>query len=244
MEYSMKYVAPSGVAYEFLTGSDGQPFIELDTIEGLVGTFEDTPIRVVGETGARIDLRDRVIHRLEGTFTVVVFSREQWAGLVRDFSATTPGSLVLNVGGVGFELRVKLATPLPFPTVVPQAGARITVSVIADAGVWECPVSSEGTVEVANFGDTPAWPEITWSGAGGVVVLPSGASFTLPAVDVEHVLPLARSASGVARDYRGNRLRVDEVVSEMVPAGETRTFVVPDGARLVTRVGVLNPWTS
>lgn len=244
MEYSMKYVAPSGGVYEFLTGSDGQPFIELDTIEGLVGTFEDTPIQVVGETGARVDLRDRVIHRLEGTFTVVVFSREQWAGLVRDFSTTTPGVLVLDVGGVGFELRVKLATPLPFPTVVPQAGVRITVSVIADAGVWECPVSSEGTVEVANFGDVPAWPEITWSGAGGVAVLPSGASFTLPAVETEHVLPLARSASGVAHDARGRRLRVDEVVSEMVPAGETRTFVVPAGARLITRVGVLNPWAS
>lgn len=37
MSYSLKYVSPTGHKYEFLDGSDGEPFVEMDTLSGFVG---------------------------------------------------------------------------------------------------------------------------------------------------------------------------------------------------------------
>lgn len=242
MGFSMRYVSPGGREYEFLSGADGLPFVELDTVDGLVGVFEDAPVQVVGESGARVDARDRVVPRLEGSFTVVVFDREQWAQVCADFSTRVAGTLVLSAGDVVFELRVKLAVSLPFPAVVPAAGARIAVSVVADTGVWERVGSGTGVVTVSNDGDVPVWPVVVWSGAGGRVGLPSGAGFVLPEVAESHSLSLARSASGVAVPASGGRLPVADTVGEMVPVGASRRFSLPAGASLVWSVGVLNPW--
>ena len=98
MSYSLKYVSPTGAEYEFLDGSDGGPFVEIDTLAGFVGIFEDTPVQSVGVPGAVVDFRDRVVQQMTGSFTLVVYSREQWEKVRRDFSTREYGTLILDSG--------------------------------------------------------------------------------------------------------------------------------------------------
>lgn len=241
MSYSLKYVSPTGTEYEFLNGSDGGPFVEFDTLSGFVGVFEDTPVQSVGVPGAVVDFQDRVIQQMPGTFTLVVFSREQWERVRRDFSAREYGTLILDNDGL-FELPVRLAESLPSPGHVPESGSRIEVSMIADTGVWGSVASDSGTVEVTNWGDVPVWPEIVWDGAGGDVVLPSGVGFRTPNVSSEHRLSLDRRASGKAVNLlTGERVNTD-AIGEMVPVNQSRVYTVPNGSRLEWRVGVFDPW--
>ncbi|HFB4872561.1 TPA: hypothetical protein ACE8AD_002070 [Neisseria gonorrhoeae] len=241
MPYSLSYLSPTGNEYEFLQGSDGGPFIELDTLTGFVAQFEDMPVSSVGLPGATVDIRDRVIHQMEGSFTLVVFSHEQWRQVRRDFSTREEGTLILDDGN-RLELPCRLAASLPTPGRIPKVGARLEVSMIADGGVWESATSASGRVEVTNWGDVPIWPSVVWSGDVGDVVLPSGVEFRLPSVSGEHRLPLDRRASGKAVNLlTGERINTD-AVSEMVPVNQSRVYTVPSGARLEWRVGLFDPW--
>lgn len=241
MSYSLKYVSPTGNEYEFLNGSDGGPFVEFDTLTGFVGVFEDMPVQSVGVPGALVNFQDRVIQQMAGTFTLVVFSREQWEQVRRDFSTREYGTLILDNDGL-FELPVRLAESLPSPGSVPTVGSRIEVSMVADTGVWLSRASATNSVSVTNWGDVPVWPEIVWEGPNQSVVLPSGVSFPLPRVSDTYRLPLDRRASGKAiNESTGESVRTD-AVGEMVPVGATREYRVTSGARVEWSVGVLDPW--
>lgn len=241
MSYSLKYVSPTGHEYEFLDGSDGEPFVEMDTLSGFVGVFEDTPVQSVGVPGAVVDFRDRVVQQMPGTFTLVVFSRGQWEQARRDFSAREYGTLILDNDGL-FELPVRLAESLPSPGHVPEAGSRIEVSMIADTGVWLSRASADGIVSVTNWGDVPVWPEIVWEGSNQSVVLPSGVGFPLPRVSGEYRLPLDRRASGKATSESTGDVVKTDAVGEMVPVGATRQYTVTGDARVEWSVGVFDPW--
>ena len=242
MSYSLKYVSPTGAEYEFLDGSDGGPFVEIDTLAGFVGIFEDTPVQSVGVPGAVVDFRDRVVQQMTGSFTLVVYSREQWEKVRRDFSTREYGTLILD-SGRRFELPVRLAESLPTPGHVPASGSRIEVSMIADGGVWLSRASGEGAVTVTNYGDVPIWPEIVWEGANQSVVLPSGVSFPLPQVSGEYRLPLDRRASGKATSESAGAVVKTDAVGEMVPVGATRQYTVTSGTRVEWAVGVFDPWS-
>ena len=241
MSYSLKYVSPTGHEYEFLDGSDGEPFVEMDTLSGFVGVFEDTPVQSVGVPGAVVDFRDRVVQQMTGAFTLVVFSRGQWEQARRDFSTREYGTLILDNDGL-FELPVRLSESLPTPGHVPAVGSRIEVSMIADTGVWLSRASSTGIVNVTNWGDVPVWPEIVWKGNNQSVVLPSGVGFPLPYVMGTHRLPLDRRASGRAVGEESSSVVKTDAVGEMVPVGATRQYTVTSNARVEWSVGVLDPW--
>lgn len=241
MSYSLKYVSPTGTEYEFLNGSDGEPFVELDTLSGFVGVFEDTPVQSVGVPGAVVDFRDRVVQQMTGAFTLVVFDRGQWEQVRRDFSTREYGTLVLDNDGL-FELPVRLSESLPTPGHVPAVGSRLEVSMIADTGVWLSRASATNSVSVTNWGDVPVWPEIVWEGSNQSVVLPSGVGFPLPRVSGEYRLPLDRRASGKATSESTGKAIKTDAVGEMVPVGATREYSVTSGARVEWSVGVLDPW--
>lgn len=241
MSYSLKYVSPTGTEYEFLDGSDGEPFVEMDTLSGFVGVFEDTPVQSVGVPGAVVDFRDRVVQQMPGSFTLVVFSRGQWEQVRRDFSTREYGTLILD-SGRRFELPVRLAESLPTPGHVPAVGSRLEVSMIADTGVWLSRASATNNVSVTNWGDVPVWPEIVWEGSNQSVVLPSGVGFPLPRVSGAYRLPLARRASGKATSESAGEVVKTDAVGEMVPVGATREYSVTSGARVEWSVGVLDPW--
>lgn len=236
----LRYIAPGGTEYQLLAGSDGGPFIAAESLTGLVGVFEDTPVSVVGVPGGRVDFRDRVVKPMEGGFQLVVFSTQQWRQARRDFSTRQPGLLMLT-GEHQFELPVRLSAPLPAPSTVPSAGTALEVALIADGGVWLSSAKGTGAVTVTNWGDAPVWPKVVFSGVGKVV-LPSGAQVSLPAVTGEHVLDLSRGGTGAAVNVTsGSRVPVD-AVAEMVPVGATRTFHTEGPARLEWKIGVFDPW--
>lgn len=250
MDFELVYTSADGVVLDLFDGSGGGPFVEVDSLSGFVGEFEDTVVSSPGVPGGRVDFRDRVVAPLTGSFTLVVPSREAW-GVVREaFSTRRYGTLRLVSGRRVCELPVRLKVSLPSPGVRPGVGGRVQVDLVSDGvggGVWlSRAVSRDSSVTVTNWGDVPVWPEVVWSGAGGRVVLPSGVGFTLPAVVGEHRLPLARVNAGrvFGPDGEVDRALSREVgaVSEMVPVGESREYQVPDGAVLVWSVGVFDPW--
>lgn len=250
MDFELVYTSPDGDVFDLLDGSSGGPFVEVDTLSGFVGEFEDTVVSSPGVPGGRVDFRDRVVAPMTGSFTLVVPSRESWGGVREAFSTCRYGTLRLVSGGRVCETPVRLSVALPSPGVRPGVGSRVQVELVSDGdggGVWGVrEVSRENVATVTNWGDVPVWPVVVWEGRGGRVVLPSGVGFTLPAVVGRHELPLARTNAGRVFGPGGevDRALSRQVgaVSEMVPVGESREYTVPDGAVLVWTVGVFDPW--
>lgn len=241
-DFRISYVSPRE-DFRLDSGRESGVFIEVDTLEGFVGVFEDTGVEPVGVPGVVVDFRDRVVSPVEGSFTLVVSSVEDWWRVYRAFSTRDYGTL--HVGE--FRLPVRLAESLPFPSAVPVGGARVVVRLRGDGGVWFAPLSSNTNfVNVTNWGDVPVWPTLVWDGAGGAVTLPSKATFTLPPVSGEHTLYLDRVRAGEVYDPNGVYDReltaTVDAVSEGVPIGEQREYAIPTGARLAWNVGVFNPW--
>lgn len=237
------------------SSGQSQPFIEADTISGLVGSFEDSPIVGVGESGARYDYRDRVVHPIEGSFTVVVFSEQQWRIIHDSFSTRELGTLMFSSGDSAqadvWELPFRLSAPLATPASIPKAGARIVVNGISPSGVWTKNYSRTlpqgGNVTVTNKGDVPIWPTFEWEGAtGGQITMYSGATFRVQgSIDGKYTLPMVRSNSGrVFRDgnYDPEATKKTNLIGECVPVGEMRFYSFDFPATLSWKEGVFNPW--
>lgn len=244
---SLAYTSPDGaVVFDGLSGGTGA-FIEFDTLSGFVGEFEDTRVQVPGVPGAFVDSRDRVVQPMSGSFTLVVRSVEGWVRARMAFSSLRPGRLELSTSAGVVWTPVRLAVSLPSPGHVPSTGARLQVDLVSEVGVWLKSRSSNAPiVTLRNEGDVPVSPTIVWEGDGGVVVLPSGARFELPAVTGEHRLSLAPENSGrvIAPDGTFNKTLTRQVqaVGERVPVGMARTYSTPDGAQLEWNIGVFDPW--
>lgn len=149
------------------------------------------------------------------------------------------------------EAHVRLSGPIPDPVEDPswdEMVLNVVVPVVADEGLWWLSEqTATSNVTVRNSGDVPVWLKIRWEGAGGQVVLPSGARFSLPAVSAPRTLFLSRVHSLAVRDDQGmiddqlwRKLR--SALPEMVMPGKTGVFSLPSGASAVWREGVLDPW--
>lgn len=243
-EYSIRYVSPEE-DFVLESGLDGDCFIEADSLTGFTSQFEEEGVSVVGAPGVVMDFRDRKVLPMEGSFTLVVRDVSAWPRIRRAFSSHRAGQLEV-VGSQRFVLPVRLAASLPSPESRPVVGSRVEVLLRSDGGVWVAPVvSPDSDVIVTNWGDVPVWGRVMWDGPGGRVTLPSGVSFTLPAVKGEHTLYLDRKRAGEVHGpdgYDRELTRRVDAVSEMVPVGEQRRFKVPVGARLAWDVGVFDPW--
>lgn len=236
---TLTWVSPGGEE-TVLWPATGDLYLEGRTLEGFTGVWQDNPTAVIGEPGGRVDRRNIVVEQMTGTFTLRVKTSVAWQRLRRMFSPLNAGTLIID----GWELPCRLAAGLPAPGVIPRRGASVAVSLVSDVGVWVKPMSGMGSVTVTNHGDVPVWPTIAWDGAGGPVILPSGATFALPAVPSPRVVDLTRSSSGVVRDDSG---RVDRevtrkllMIAECVPVGGTAKFTAPEGATLHWGIGVLD----
>ena len=245
----LEWISHAGDSFDLISpvGDYEVAFLVGDGLEQLVGVVEDEPVEVPGVPGGVFRPRDRRVAPLEGVLDCALVGESQWSRFRRAFSTTREGSLRLSTGGSVFVLPCRLSAPLPSPGLSPRPGTIVPVSLVADGGVWCAPVSGGGRGEVSNFGDVDLAVAVRWSGAGGRVVLPSGFSFTLPAVDGERVLRLdprfchAVYTTGGVVD-RAASLAVG-AVGEVVPPGESGVFEVPEGAVLSWNVGVFDPWT-
>lgn len=246
--YKLDLISPEGARLNLIAdGAPGGIFVESDTIEALTGAFEDKPIQVIGEPGQVVDFRDRVVSPITGTIGVVVWDPTLWKGFRRAWSVWDNSVLELIIDARTYRLPCRLQNSFAFPASIPKRGDRISVPVISDRpGAWLVAGAGTSKVTVTNKGDIPISPEIVWNGAGGAVVLPSGATFTLPAVTSPHRLPLARSNSGRVLDANGNPdpalTKKTAAVAELVPRNATRIYTLPTGAKLMWDTGYFDPF--
>lgn len=162
-----------------------------------------------------------------------------YARLRQGWSRATPDSpCVLEIVGDHplSPLYVDLVVDGVLPGVPVDMSKRtaetLTVPVVGVAGLARTgTLAGEGTVDATNAGVVPVWPTIRYEGAGGRVVAPSGATYSLPA------------SEGVAVvDTDPLVLRAEGVLPECVPPGETGRWVLPAGARLEWVLRVADPW--
>lgn len=227
-----------------------------DGLEGLVGATEKQSVSTVGTAGYRVTGHNIV--EMGGTLRTMCIAddAESVAQLARRWRAAwshhSPGQLSIDGTSLGRLTASVRLHETPAPPANRPGSARVLyvdVAVAVDDGLWWTgALGGEGTVEVSNPGAVMIRPQIRWKGAGGVVVLPSGAVFTLPSTTFPRLLSLDNAESCVVTDERG---RVDrrlwkqlaaQVLPEGVPPGQRREYRLPAGARLEWRVGVLDPW--
>ncbi|WP_257160410.1 hypothetical protein [Corynebacterium cystitidis] len=253
--YAVGMVDWRGKAWDF-TG-DWAAGIISGGVEGLVGVVRDSVAEPLGMGGHLVlgqstePLRGSVTfhcraHDVRDAGEVAADFRRAFSALksrqnhVRVSSPFGPVTAVVRVDGA-------VDSPVEDPS-WDDIVLNVRVPLVGDAGVWLKPaISGDGVVTVTNTGDVHLWPRIVWSGPGGRVELPSGAVFTLPAVEGQRALSLSRAESMRVVDADGVRddeawAAVRAVTPEGVPVGATRQFRVPDGARLVYQEGVLDPW--
>ena len=127
--YSLEYVSPTGRVFELFARGSGVR-VEMDTLDGLVGSFEDSGVESAGEPGQRVSFLDRVFKPVEGSFTVVVDDPDAWHEWYSVWSVRREGSLWLRRDGRVFRLPARLAAPLPFPGQRPARGSRVQLSLI------------------------------------------------------------------------------------------------------------------
>lgn len=172
----------------------------------------------------------------------------------QDFDDELYGTLVARSDDFLGELsaRVRLApdSSIPFPEVQPdeRGFVQFSVPVESDRARWVCEESYGGPVcEVENYGVGPCFPRVVWSGSGGRLVMPSGASLVLPAVSEPRVIDFDPRRSGYVTDLEGREdrelwVQLRGFYFEGVPRRARRRFVIPDGARLIAPVAVREPW--
>lgn len=257
--WRIRYVSPDGVEWPLMSETHRGVFLAEGGLGSVWGKRAENPIQVVGRDGQR----RAHVGRLQGLSTsleVVVTEGagrsvgEVWAEWLRSWPLGQPGTLIVSSDtGLG-----ELSTPVrlsddagvsSFPYQPDEIGYfTVSMPVVMDAGCWFFAASGVGTVEITNSGDAVCVPRLVWSGSGGVVVAPSGATFVLPPVVEERVLTVDPAESYLVTDTAGvvdgdlwRRVR-GGVRGGPVPPGGTAVWQLPTGARLEWRIGVVNPW--
>lgn len=170
----------------------------------------------------------------------------------RSWSRHTFGTLRVNDPG-SWEtwLPLRLSESVgSLPAVDAHGFEEFTQAVVSDPAhpYWRrTRVYSSPSFKVANAGEYETWPRVRWV-QGGTLVMPSGASVTLPSVSSPRTLfldPFESCAvvddSGVLDRELWRRLR-GQVTPEPIPVGEVREFTIPGGAQLLVDERVDDPW--
>ena len=125
---------------------------------------------------------------------------------------------------------------------------QFSVPVESDRQRWVSSERLDGpSCVVENYGvGTMLWPRAMWT-RGGLVVMPSGARFTLPTVSEPRVIDFHPSRSGLVTDLAGEIdhdlwVRLRGFYFEGVPRRARRKFVIPSGAQLFVDVEHREPW--
>lgn len=253
--WDIRYYGPSGREWR-MSSHDWNAGLKAGGFSGLTGQLSAHVVSSIGEPGQRVESYQ--IPPAEGYLDV--FARadggksaaEVWVKLRQDFTWRAPfGTLVVEspLGLASAVVRLHGELPPPETDELAAEVKQLRIPLSNDSGVWWLETQqSVGTVTVSNFGDVTIWPEIVWDGAGGVVKLPSGATFNLPAVRGEHLISLHPQRTRCVLDAQGqfadalHKQLQGVILPEGVPVGVTGVFTVPHGAKLQWKVGVLDPW--
>lgn len=260
--YSIAWLGADGVVWPLVAEETHGVFLERGGLDQVVGGREASPLARVGHR-RHPGIFDGAVRPLEMSLALVCASHtshgshgavhEVYRRFMRGCSETKPGALLLKFENEPAWKLECYARPLP-PLQewdVEEGHFRFTLGLVAPVGVWRSasPTQQTGSVLVANPGDVRIWPRIRWSGAGGRVGLPSGATFNLPGTETGKVysLDLDPAAQSAVTDESGEfdefmqHLMAGNVIHEGVPVGTERTYSLPAGATLVYELGVFNP---
>lgn len=249
---ALYYVSPRGRRFDLITPGGGyrDVFIEKDTLEGLVGEYEDEGRVIPGMPGQVVDYRDRVIRPMTGGFTVRAMTVAGAEAFRRGWSSHRHGTLWLNTDVVTAYAKVRLAQFIAAPAAKLQTGSALQVKLICDDGVWKIPFESaggdvgEGPI---NTGDTIVYPRLRWErntrltyrGRGVDVTLSAGA----PVVFDSH--PMRYGAWNERTGQRDKQLSksIHDAGFFMagVAPGSPIGYTVAQGTVLY-ELGVLDPW--
>lgn len=255
MVLELRYVSPGGRVWPLMGEDDDRGvYVKGGEIPALWPVRDETVVRAAGLSGQRLAAYQSGFSPLGVDFTVVVDGDrvgrplgEVWAEWLADWSATTPGALVSQVNG-GEERRFEVRLKADYTPAMPESQfeelgfVELPMSVICDRGVGFIERDFSGSAVVENPGVDWVWPRVVWS-KPGTVVLPSGAVLDLPAATGVRVVDFDPWVGGEVTDLSGVRdeglwRRMRGSVFEGVPAGETRRFVLPEGARLMASIPV------
>lgn len=252
--YSVTYVSPTGEHFPLTTSTVPRVQLDADGIEGMVAELTDVTITADTAIGQVLD--DVRVGPMTGTLKTRVI-----AGTERDvmllyrrfrtaWSRVRTGLLIIDQDeGLRLHTPIRLSGALSSPARDPEDEPEmiLEVPVVSDVGLWHGDrFYADGVVIVENPGDVVMYPQIRWSGAGGEVTLPSGATFTLPATEQPRVLYLDEGESCAVLDEEDNLDRtlwpVDGAVAEGVPPAQRREYRLPAGARLEWQSRFFDPW--
>lgn len=259
-DYTIEYTDPLGRRWNLSTGAQGVLALA-DGVADLKSQRATEGLRLAGVPGQVVRPGTSRIEPVSATLRVLV--DPGWAKLTMDtvwprwvsaWSHDTAGRLEYFAPGSTtprwMELRLG-DDGLPQPERSPLGKRQIPldVPVVSDSGLFfETSRSTVQSVTVTNKGVSFIWPRLRWKGAGGKLVLPSGAGLVIPPATAERVMYLDPVESGVVLTAAG---AVDEsiwsrirpvFISEPVPPGKSRTFKTFAGATLEWDTGFDSPW--
>lgn len=226
----------------FLSGSKRTSSVlsPVEALAGLSGTASRSDMQVPGRSGV-IPGRRR-FEPIQATleFYLHAESGEEMEGVYREFrrgwSSTVPSTVRIDADHPMGAFHVSLWLNQPLAGVPVDMRRRTSATVMVDVfnptGLFRSsPFSGAGEVTVLNSGVEILYPKISYTGAGGEVVSPSGAVFALPPVVGRTVI-----------DLDPQSLRLDGVFPEGVSPGESGMWILPEDALLIWEVQVADPW--
>lgn len=245
--------------WQFLDANGASELTE-SGIEGMIGDYRDTSTQTPGIPGQQVTAQD--VSPMEGTLKAFIEGDESrnagevWAAFRADFVRARhldPGKLTITTRYGTYTTEVYLNGTISIGDYNPEEEdlLEVTVPIVSDKGYFwgqEQEVTKGATI--ANTGDLTIYPRIHWNGDGGAVTSPSGWNFTLPAVPSERILyldPLENLAVLDTRgrpDYEAMDALELTAVSEGVPPGQKRRFILPPGAAAKFSQCYLDPWAK
>lgn len=255
MLFRVRYMAPSGVVWPLMAEKHRGVFLEEGGLGSLFGRRPESVYQVVGRDGQRRKKAGRLLGFSSNLNVVVTASGgrtvgEVWSEWLESWPLDQPGTLTVE-GTRVLSTPVRLSDDAGLGSFAEQPDEsgfqKLSMPVVFDEGCWSYAETGEGDVTITNTGDSVVVPRVVWSGAGGIVVAPSGATFVLPPVKTEHVLVVdpaesyVVTAGGVVDRAVWVAVR-GHARGGPVPVGGSARWIVPGGARLDWKVGVINPW--
>lgn len=161
--------------------------------------------------------------------------RQGW-NVWRPGGRAKPCTLHVHADRLGGEFSLDLWADQPLPGVPVDMRRRtsttVTVKAFAPLGLFRSKKhTATDTATIDNTGDETIWPKLRYSGSGGQVTTPSGATFKLPP-----------AATPTLIDTDPQELRLDGAFPEGVAPGESGTWLLPVGAVAEWEVLVADPW--
>lgn len=258
MSTRIRYTSAAGRTLDLLRPGDWHRSIAYGGLSGMIGsvaTSVQTAVGVPGQTPVSSQ-----VQKMEGELTLHIVEsmgvtvEEAVAEIRREFSPTVHGTMHLDRGRAASPLMtpVRLNGVIAALPGVPEdmADAEVKIPLISDEGLWaHGPAAGTGNVTVTNFGDAFCWPWIEWWGPA-TVTLPSGTVIMLPweegdqprrvSLDpyTSHEVAFTDGTIDEALSADSGKWRI----SQGVPEGSDRDYLVSGDAKLWWQIKVLDPW--